>query len=515
MTTGGALAGLAAFGLAGQATAAKRHPKRGGTLNYGSSGDASGLDAHGHNQNHISAPTSVMYTGLTDIDQQGNIVPGIAESWEPSKDLTAWTFRLRKGVLFHNGREVDAEAVKLNLERIKNPAIGGDWERGAIANVDSVEVVDKYTVRIKAVVPAVSIPSNVMHYPTRLLAPDAFDSAAEHPIGTGPFKFVSWTRNNEARMVRFDNYWETDAEGHNLPYLDAIVGKIKRENSVRLTALRTGQVQFINTMAQADIERFTKTQGDKYHLWEWHAGGNFVVFNWRHGVFQDKRLRTAASHAIDRNAIHQAVYYGHGAMTDQPYPEGNPWHLEGIHSLEYDPDRAKALLKEARAVGTEISILCNANNTIQRETAQVIQDLWSTVGFKVSVDPLDTVPWRNARSEGTYPAAIQGNTFRYDPDDFFGRNLHSKSDYSNVLSGWQNARYDALVEEAKRTLDPARRKTLYTEAWNIVTVELPFFYLHEVTQTSAATKKLQGYQPGSEGALAYHGGGLRTAYIAA
>jgi peptide/nickel transport system substrate-binding protein len=92
--------------------------------------------------------------------------------------------------------------------------------------------------------------------------------------------------------------------------------------------------------------------------------------------------------------------------------------------------------------------------------------------------------------------------------------LHSKSDYSQALSGWQNARYDALVEEAKRTLEPARRKELYTEAWNIANIELPFFYLHEITQTSAAVKELQGYQPGSAGAVSYQGGGLRTAYIA-
>jgi len=514
-TTSAALVGAAWGGLVPQTGAAKRHPTRGGTLHYGAGGDVSGLDAHTHNQGHVSHPTSVMYTGLTDLDAQGNIVPGLAESWEPSKDLSAWVFRLRKGVLFHNGREVDAEAVKLNLERIKDPKIGGDWERGAIANVDSVEVLDKYTVRIKAVLPAVSLPSNLMHYPTRMMAPDAFATAAEHPIGTGPFKFVSWIRNTEARLVRFENYWETDAEGHNLPYLDTIIGKIKREASVRLTALRTGQVQFINTMGQADITRFKETQGDKYHLWEWHGGGSFVVFNWRRGPFQDKRLRLAAAHAIDRNAIHHAVYYGHGAMTDQPYPKGNPWHLEGIRSLEYDPERARALLKEARAVGTEVKILCNANAVIGRETAQVVQDQWSSVGFKVAVDPLDTVPWRQARTEGTYPAAIQGNSFRYDPDDFFGRNLHSKSDYATVLSGWQNARYDQLVEEAKRTLDPARRKALYTEAWNIANVELPFFYLHEVTNTSAAVKALRGYQPGSEGALAYRGGGLRAAYIEA
>jgi peptide/nickel transport system substrate-binding protein len=512
--TAGAFAGMASIGLVEGAAAGKRHPQRGGILNYGSSGDVGGLDAHTHNQNHISHPTTVMYTGLTDIDERGNIVPGIAESWEPNKELTEWVFRLRQGVLFHNGREVDAEAVKLNLMRIKNPSIGGDWERGAVDTIDRVEVLDRYTVRIHATLPDASVPSNVMHYPTRLMAPDAFDTAAEHPIGTGPFKFVSWTRNNETRLVRFENYWETDADGNNLPYLDEIIGKPKSEPSVRLTALRTGQVQLINTMAQADIERFKETQGNKYSLWEWHAGGQFAVFNWRRGPFQDKRLRLAAAHAIDRQAIHHAVYYGHGAMADQPFPEGNPWHLEGIRSLEYDPDKAKALIKEARAVGTEVKILCNVNNVLHRETAQVVQDLWNTVGFKVSVDLLDTVPWRQARSEGMHPAAIQGNTFRYDPDDFFARNLHSKSEYSQVLSGWQNARYDQLVEEAKRTLDQARRKELYTEAWNIVNVELPFFYLHEVTQTSAADKTLRGYQPGSAGGLAYHGGGLRTAYMA-
>ncbi|HEX9871850.1 MAG TPA: ABC transporter substrate-binding protein, partial [Candidatus Tectomicrobia bacterium] len=438
----------------------------------------------------------------------------LAESWEPNKELSAWTFRLRKGVLFHNGRELDAEAVKLNIMRIKDPAIGNEFLRGALDTIDSVDVLDKYTVRIHASMPDVSVPSNVMRYPTVLQAPDAFESASERPIGTGPFKFVSWTRWSETRLVRFENYWETDAEGHSLPYLDEIIVKPKREDSVRLTALRTGQVQLINTMAQADIERFMKEHGAKYNTWRWHRGGNFVVFNFRRGPFQDKRLRTAAAHAIDRQAIHQAVYYGQGDMQDQPYPRGDPWHLEGIRSLEYDPDRAKALLKEARAAGAQVKIVVNANITTHRESAQVVQDLWNTVGFKAAVDPIDTVPYRDARNTGTFDALINGNTYRYDPDDFFARNLHSKSDYNASLSRWENARYDQLVEEAKKTLDHARRRELYTEAWNIVNVELPHFYLHEITQTSAAVKELQGYQPGSAGAVTYQGGGLRTAYIA-
>ncbi len=506
---------MAAFGLVDAAAAGKRHPQRGGILHYSSRSDIAGLDSHRNIQQHTYAVTAALYTGLTDFDHQGNIVPGIAVSWEPDKDLAAWTFRLRQGALFHNGREVDAEAVKLNLMRIKDPAIGHDFTRGAVENVASVEVLDRYTVRINTTIPDVSLPSNVMHYPANLIAPDAFETASEHPIGTGPFKFVSWTRWNETRLARFENYWETDAEGHNLPYLDEIVGKPKREDSVRLTALRTGQVQLIDSMANADVERFKQTQGGKYNIWQWHFGGIFMVFNFRRGPFQDKRLRTAAAHAIDRNAIHQAVFYGNGDMLDQPFPRGNPWHLEGIRSLEYDPDRAKAILKEARAAGTEIKLICPANFTIPREIAQVVQDQWTTVGFKATVEALDTVPIVNARREGAFDGSIQGNTYRYDPDAFFGRNLHSKSEYSHHLSGWENTHYDRLVEEAKRTLDAGRRKELYTEAWNLVNVELPHFYLHEIIYTTAADKKLQGYQPSKSGALTYRGGGLRTAYMEA
>ena len=120
-TTSAALVGTPLGGLAPQSEAAKRHPQRGGTLQFGSFTDTAGLDSHRHNQLLTSHPTAAMYTGLTDIDQQGHIVPGIAESWEPNKELTSWVFRLRKGVLFHNGREVDAEAVNSTSCASKTP----------------------------------------------------------------------------------------------------------------------------------------------------------------------------------------------------------------------------------------------------------------------------------------------------------------------------------------------------------------------------------------------------------
>jgi peptide/nickel transport system substrate-binding protein len=514
-TTGAAVVCASLGGLVPQSEAAKRHPKRGGILQFGTRLDTGGLDSHRHTQYHVSHPIAALYTGLTDIDQQGNIVPGIAESWEPNKELTSWVFRLRKGVLFHNGREVDAEAVKLNILRIKDPAIGHEFTRGTVENIATVDVVDKYTVRFALTEPDVTLPVNLMHYPVNLQAPDNFDKAADHPIGTGPFKFVSWTRFNETRMVRFENYWETDAEGHNLPYLDEIIGKPKREDSVRLTALRTGQINLMDNMAYADVERFKKSYGEQYNVWTLHLGGVFVVFNFRQGPFQDKAIRTAAAHAIDRNAIHHSVFYKQGAMLDQVYPRGNPWHLEGSRSLEYDPEKAKTLLKQARAVGTVIELICNANLAYNRESAQVVQEMWSSAGFKVNVKPLDTVPLLEATKKGDFHGLIQGNSYRFDPDGFFSRNLHSKSDYAQSLSGWHNARYDTLVEEARRTLDTAKRKELYTEAWNIVNVELPHFHLHELTTTSVAARQVKGYQPCVLAPFTHRAGGIRTAYIEA
>src|SRR5262249_34345864 len=201
------------------------------------------------------------------------------------------------------------------------------------------------------------------------------------------------------------------------------------------------QVQLIDNMAYADVERCKKSYGEKYNSWQSHLGGDFVVFNFRQGPFQDKRLRTAAAHAIDRNAIHNSVFYGQGAMLDQPYPPGNPWHLEGSHSLEYDPEKAKSVLKPTRGGVTAIKSVWNANPTFHREGAQIVQEQWNSVGFKVTLEPLDTVPYTTARKQGEFHALVQGNTFRFDPDSFFERNFHSKSDYAQVLSGWQNERY--------------------------------------------------------------------------
>jgi peptide/nickel transport system substrate-binding protein len=248
-TTSGALAGAAACGLVSQVEAGKRQPQRGGTLRFATREDAAGLDPHRHTMYLVSIPLAATTQGLMDLDGQSEPVSGIAAEWDIAPDLLTYTFKLRQGALFHNGREVDAEAVKWNFERIQDPKVGHPFARSALGNLKETQVLDKYTLRCVLQEPSAAFLSDVVYYPCNLIAPDSAEQANMHPIGCGPFKFVKWERNSIAELVRFENYFETDAEGNNLPDLVGIIGRPKKVDQVRLTALRAGEVVLIDTMS--------------------------------------------------------------------------------------------------------------------------------------------------------------------------------------------------------------------------------------------------------------------------
>ena len=333
-TTGGTLAGAAACGLVGQAEAGKRHPQRGGTLRFATRGDAAGLDPHRNTIYLVSTPLAATTQGLLDLDLKSEPVPGIAAEWDISPDLLTYTFKLRKGVLFHNGREVDAEAVKWNFERIQDPKIGHPFTRSALGNLKETQALDKYTLRCVLQEPSAAFLADVVYYPCNLIAPDSAEQANLHPIGCGPFKFVKWERNSITELVRFENYFETDAEGNSLPYLDGIIGRPKKEDQVRLTSLRAGEVDLIDNMAYTDAADFAKKYAGKFQTWEVPTlATSFIVFNLEKGPFTDKQLRLAAAHAIDHEAIKQAVFYGRGEIARGCYASASPWFAAGAKAM--------------------------------------------------------------------------------------------------------------------------------------------------------------------------------------
>jgi peptide/nickel transport system substrate-binding protein len=515
-TTGGVVAGALAFGLTGQGSAGPRHPKRGGTLRFATRGDISGLDAHRHFFYLVSNPMAAISQGLLDLNLQSDPVPGIAEEWSTAPDLLTYTFKLRKGVLFHNGREVDAEAVKWNFERVLDPKIGHSFHRSALVNLAEVTAPDKYTVRCVLKEPSAAFPADVVYYPVNLIAPDSAEQADTHPIGCGPFKFVRWERNQITEVVRFEHYFETDAEGNNLPYLDGIVGRPKSEDRVRLTSLRAGEVDLIDNMAYTDAADFALKHAGNFQTWDVPVlGTSFIIFNLTSGLFTDKRLRQAAVHAIDREAIKKAVFYGRGDTAHSCYSPASSWHVpEATRSPAHDPDKARFLLRQAKAEGAVLRLQSLMGYPYMSQTAEMVQAMWTEVGFKVIHNVYDEPVLRDKRRERDFDAESTGGSYRFDPDGWFSRQILSTAPSTQQTTGFRHERADQLIAEARRTADKKKRLELYSAIESIVNDELPLLYVHHLTLLEAGVKNLQGYQPAISGAFSTSGAGIRTAWLA-
>lgn len=514
-TTGWALAGVAASGLASEAQTEPRPPKRGGTLRLATRSDVSGLDVHRNTIYLVSMPLAAITQGLLDLDVNCEPVPGVAAAWEATQDLRTYTFQLRKGVLFHNGREVDAEAVKWNFARIQNPAIAHPLTRSALENLKETEVIDKYTLRCHLHEPSAAFPADVVYYPCVLMAPDSADQADLHPISCGPFKFVTWDRHNITEMVRFENYFETDAAGNALPYLGSLIGRPKREDRVRLTSLRSGEVDLIDSMAYDDAAGFAQKYAGKFQTWPVPTlGTSFILFNLETGPFADKQLRVAAAHAVDHEAIKQAVFHGLGGTAQSFYAPQSPWATEGVTPWpSYDPDKAKFLLRQAKAVGTEILLQALNAFPYMQQTAELVQAMWTEVGFKVRYNLYDEIALNRKRRERDFHADSTAASYRWDPDGWFARQILSTAPATKANSGFQNAQADTLIGMARRTADRKKRLELYGALESIINTELPLLYLHHLTLLEAGSMRVQGYRPAVSGAFSVRGGGLRTAWM--
>lgn len=515
----GTAAGIAALGLPGAATA---KPKRGGTLRFATRNDGPGLDPHRNIIYYVSNPLSATTQGLVDIDQKMDMVPAVAESWDVSKDLKVYTYKIRKGVEYHNGRTIDAESVKWNYERIMNPKTSHAFTRSSFAEVERIEAPDKQTLRITLKRPSAVFLANTIYYPCNLIAPDSVDKVDTLPIGCGPFKYKSWKRFAKSEMVRFENYFETDKDGNRLPYLDAIVGLPRKEDKVRLTALRTGEVDLIENMAYADAVDFKKNQTKDFNTWDVpQVGTAMLLLNCRSGPFaqshpDSKLLRQAVAHAIDREAIHQAVFNDLGLKLTGYYSEASPWYIKGIkNAKEYDPEKSKAILRKLNALGTPVEVAARDDFQYMRQSGELVHSMLTDAGFKAKNSVFDEPVLRDKLRKGDFMVESSAFSYRFEPDGWFSRVIHSAGAEGKIRHGFKSERADKLIEEARLTLDRNKRMELYAEVEGIVNDECALIYTHGVPLTSAGSKRLKGYKPAFAGPFSIAGGGIRTAYFEA
>jgi len=479
---------VAGAALLATATGAADEPQRGGTLQVGIQGDVTTMDPHMSTAAVDRDVYYQIYSGLVALDPNLNIVPELAEKWETPNPLT-YVFHLRRGVKFHDGTDFNAEVVKWNVERMLDPATGS-IRRSELGSVKSVAVLDSHTVRFDLKEPDAALLATLTDRAGLMVSKAAVEKYgrdyARNPIGTGPFQLAEWVKDDHLRLRRSPAYWRTGA-----PYLDEIVYKPIPDHTVKLTALRTGTLDIIDELPPKDVAPLKAYQ--KLKVVETPGlGYRRIELNSSRPPFNNKLLRQAVAWAVNREAIHRAVFFGTGAVAQGPIPPRS-WAYEAIPGYGNVPDLAKAkqkLVEGGQPNGFKF-VLSIVNTPVALKMAQIVQDNLKKVGIDMEIALLEVGAWVERRKAGQFDGAEALWSGRPDPDgNMFS---HLTTGGANNWGKYTNPKLDELLGQARSSPNQGDRKRLYGEALRILIEDSPLVFLHHDAWTKAWEEKVQGY----------------------
>jgi peptide/nickel transport system substrate-binding protein len=427
--------------------------------------------------------------------------PGLAESWEVSDDGTVYTFTLRQGVMFHDGTPFNAEAVKFNFDRMLNEDhpfhdTGPFPLAFYFSAIEETTVVDEHTVEIKLNAPYAPFLSNLA-YPTGLMvSPSAVEANGadfgRNPAGTGPFKFAEWRSNEAVVIEKNPDYWGEPAA------TDAVVFRPITDANTRVAEMLAGGIDLMVEVPPTALSEF---QGDGFSVVE-QAGPHlwFLILNAKEGPFADKRVRQAANYAINKEAIVTDVLEGTAEVAAGPTPPAFGWAYDSdLAPYPYDPEKAKALIAEAGAEGSELTFYVTEGGSGMLDPVPMgtaIQADLNAVGFDVKIE---TYEWNtflgevNPGLEGKADMAEMA-WMTNDPDTlpFLALRTAAWPDQGGFNSGYySNPEVDALLEEAQTATDQARRAELYKEMQRIVHDDAPWVFVANWKQNAVTSDKVE------------------------
>ena len=507
------MAGLAA-GRPGRADA--QAVKRGGTIKIGSFQNIDTLDAH--NTTFITACGihNNIYNGLLKIvspDGKGvDFKPELAREWEVQGDRTH-IFRLNKGVTFHNGDPCTAADIKWNLERVKDKqqAPIHAWK---LELLEAIEMPDSHTVKLSFAKPypflRVAFTGSTGRAGT-ILSPRAVKEKGKaygrSPVGTGPFKLVEWKEGDYILLERYASYWEKGAAGGALPYLDKVQIKIIIEPSTLVAALKTGEVDGVNSVSpqfMADLRKDSKLNAMSA------VGGNWrcLHMNMAKEPFSDKNLRKAVAFALDRQEILNRVEFGEGIIAHGPIspPMGVFYDAafeSGKNGQYFDPEQAKALMKQSKyANGAEVMLLSGNAGTAPRQ-AEVVQAQLAKLGIKVNIELADAPTFRRRWLQERQWDLVQVQwDADLDPDETLYPELHSTEAWN--AGKWVNKEFDKMVEAARAENDFKKRKKYYEESVRMIVEDAPVAILMHLNEFKVFHKYVKGFQMIPAGLINMH-----------
>jgi peptide/nickel transport system substrate-binding protein len=479
------------------AAAAPATIKKGGTLIIGADVNPVGLDPHAVTAFSSVAIYEHLYSSLATLDYATNKVkPDLAESWKNVDDKTV-EFKLRQGVKFHSGREITAEDVKYTVERILDPKVAAPLISYLGPGIKA-DVVDKYTVRLSnesPYAPLVSVFAD--RRPTAIVDREVVEKSGDLKNavgGSGPFKLVEYTPDVRVVLEKNGDYWEKD-----FPILDRIEFRFITDETARLAAIRTGEVDMtvLKDPKNARLLRDDKAinLNDVPSFWR-----SASPFNLDRKPLDDVRVRQAISYAIDRQEMINTVLLGDGVPTG-PIPPGEgewaiPVNAENFPTYQYNPDKARELLKEAGAEGLKISIQAATAYATDIPTAQVMQAQFRKVGIDLQIQQLEWAAVLQAQRDRNFDLNLTFNTNRPDPDTYLSV-AHSK--FSQNWGKFSDPKVDELIEKGRSTFDVPTRKQTYAEVQKLFATQLPYLYLFVIKNYEPARQHVKGYTPMSSG----------------
>ncbi len=344
------------------------------------------LDPHQASISQDGTTLFPAYDRIVHLSPQGDLIPGLAESWEFSEDGLTLTLNIREGVTFHDGATLDAEGVKTNLDRARN--LEGSSVATDLGAISEVTVIDPQTVELTLSAPNVSIIGSLADRAGIMVSPQALAvevNLDEEMVGAGPYRMTDHTPGASTTYERFDDYWDTE----NVPNVAGLEIRVIADQVARLNALRTGQIN-ATQIGQNQVQEVEGDDSIEVQL-NTELQYFYVVQNRARAGQDDLRVRQAMMHGLDREAICDALLFGLCQLTDQPFPPGYFAYDDSIDDVlyPYDPELARSLLDEAGVSDLSVSMLIPAGLPTYPEMAEIIQAQWGELGIDVSIEPAE------------------------------------------------------------------------------------------------------------------------------
>jgi peptide/nickel transport system substrate-binding protein len=434
---------------------------------------------------------------LYELDKDGRVVGRLVEKTEnPSPNVYVMT--LHRGITFHDGTALDAEAVRFNLQRhLDTPS---SPRRQDVRDITAMEVLDAATLRLTlrtAYVPFLSKFVSGAGYMVSPAAVERLGEALQRDLtgaGSGPFKFARWQKDTQVVVERNPTYWKKDAAGEALPYLDRIVFKPFPDENVRLTNLKTGDADaLIGNPPYKDVPAL---KGDStLNVREVPGlGFSLILLNTQSEPFDAAPLRRAFSYAFDREQLLKTVFWGNGRAVDSAIPETIPWATERERRpyLKRDVARARSELQAAgRAGGFRFALQVPNGQSEVLQIAELIKDQVKEAGLELEIVPLDFGAVIANGGAGTFQALALGLSGDVDPDGIL-YGLATTGGGQN-FPRYSNPEVDRLLDAARTTFETERRGDLYRQAQRILLEDHPFLVYYNPPQISAARRAVQNY----------------------